>query len=190
MPGEHEFASAKDEVILTASLKRPECFRFLVERYEEAFLRKARTVVRREEDVEDVVQETFVKIYKSGHTFEKRAGIEFKSWAYKILMNTAFTRYTKLRRETGNLPFEDFLEAGEEATDLPSAEDYVAEQELKHGIQGVLAKMPLPLAQAMRAYYFDGKSYQDIAAEQNISLSSLKMRLFRARRLFKKLYEV
>ena len=190
MPSEHELAGAKDEMVLAASLKRPEFFRILVTRYEEAFLRKARTVVRREEDVEDVVQETFVKIYKSGHTFEKRAGIEFKSWAYKILMNTAFTRYTRLRREIGNLPFEDFLEAGEEAPDLPDAEDSAAGQELKHGIQCALAKMPSPLATAMRAYYFDGKSYQEIAAEQNISLSSLKMRLFRARRLFKKIYEV
>lgn len=179
----------KDEAVLAASFRQPEAFRVLVQRYEEAFLRKARTVVHRYQDAEEVVQETFVKIYKNGHTFKKRPGIEFKSWAYKILMNTAITRYTKLRRESGNLPYEDFLDAGDDASDIPDGEDMVTQTETKESVQVVLAKMPMPLADAMRAYYFDGKSYQEIAREFNISLSSLKMRLFRARRLFKKIFE-
>ena len=178
----------KDEVVLTASLKDPSLFKVLVDRYQEPFLRKARSVLKREEDVEDVVQETFVKLYKSGHTFKKRPDIEFKSWAYKILMNTSFTRYAKLRKEAGNLPFEDFFDA-EGGNDIPDGEDYAAQGELRQGVQAVLAKMPVALADAMRLYYFDGKSYQDIAQEQRISLSSLKMRLFRARRLFRKIYE-
>lgn len=178
----------KDEEVLTATFKTPSLFRILVARYEEPFLRKARTVLRQQEDAEEVVQETFVKIYRRGRTFEKRPGIEFKSWAYKILMNTAFTKYARLKRDAGNLPFEDFLDAEGESK-LPSGDDYFMQAEVRSSVQVALAKMPVALADAMRSYYFEGKSYQDIAAEQRISLSSLKMRLFRARRLFRKVFE-
>ena len=80
----------KDEEILAASLEKPAFFKILVDRYQEAFLRKALSILRRQEDAEDIVQETFVKIYFNGKKFKKMEGIEFKSWAYKILINTSF----------------------------------------------------------------------------------------------------
>lgn len=179
---EHE----KDEIVLKAALQKPWLFKILIKRYEEAFLRKAKTVVRDEKESEDVVQETFVKIYRYGKNFEKRAGIEFKSWAYKILMNTAFTHYTKLQKEGGKMEFQDFLAAGE----LHPQDNYFSKQEMVESVRAALSKMPLALGNALRAYYFDDKSYEDIARDENITLPALKMRLFRAKRIFKKHFEL
>lgn len=181
-----DYEQEKDEIVLRASLTKPALFRILVSRYQEAFLRKAKTVVRTDEEAEDIVQETFVKIYRNAKSFEKRPGIEFKSWGYKILMNTSFTHYTKLQRTKGNMNFEDYLKYDEE---IPDGEDYATHQELKHTVQGVLQKMPSHLASALHAYYFEDKSYQDIADEQHISLSALKLRMFRAKKIFRKLLE-
>lgn len=177
----------KDEHVLRASLVKPWLFRLLVTRYQEAFLRKAKTVVYADEEAEDIVQETFVKIYRNAKNFEKRPGIEFKSWAYKILMNTSFTHYAKLQKTKGNLNFQDYLKYDEE---MPDGEDYAHKQELKHTVKAVLDKMPPHLASALHAYYFEDKSYQDIANEQQISLSALKLRMFRAKKIFRKLLEV
>ncbi len=49
--------------------------------------------------------------------------------------------------------------------------------------------MPPHLQSVLRRYYLEDKSYQTIAKEENISIPTLKMRLFRAKRLFKKINE-
>ncbi len=178
---------AKDEAVLKASVAEPSLFKILVDRYREAFLRKAKTVVRNDDAAEDVVQEAFVKIYRNAPRFKKREGIEFKSWAYKVLMNTSFTHYAKLQKTRNDVSYADFLEYGER--DIDDGENYLSRQEMRNSIETVLVKMPLPLASALRAYYFDDKSYKDIATQHNITLSALKLRIFRGKRLFRKLFE-
>src|SRR3989344_6165705 len=97
MIGQQLLELAKDEAILSASLRNPNLFGVLVDRYQEAFLRAAQRVVKTREDAEDIVQETFAKIYKNAKKFKKQAGIEFKSWAYKVLVNTSFSHYQRLK---------------------------------------------------------------------------------------------
>src|SRR3989338_11306963 len=89
----------KEEEILVASLNKPALFKILVDRYQEAFIRKAVGILRNQEEAEDIVQETFVKIYLHGKKFKKIKGVEFKSWAYKILVNTAISRYRKVSKK-------------------------------------------------------------------------------------------
>src|SRR3990167_929061 len=96
-----------DEEILRKSLRDPSQFKILVARYQEPFLRKAWGIVRKQEDAEDIVQEAFVKIYRYGANFQKRAGIQFKSWAYKILMNTAFTHYQDIKKKMDSVEYLD-----------------------------------------------------------------------------------
>ena len=103
----------KDEEILRSSLDQPAMFEILVEKYQEPLLRAALRVVRGREEAEDIVQEAFVKMYKNADKFQKLDGIEFKSWAYKVAINTAITHYRKLKR--GEFLAEDpavFQEAG------------------------------------------------------------------------------
>ena len=107
-----------DEEILRLALRDPSHFSVLVDKYQAPFLRKALGVVRNPLDAEEIVQETFVKIYRYGHRFKKEANIEFKSWAYKILMNRSFTRYQELKKKLGN---EEYFEP-EVHNDLSSAD--------------------------------------------------------------------
>lgn len=180
-----QWENERDEVVLKAAVWEPALFRILIRRYEEPFLRKARTVIQDSEEAEDIVQETFVKIYRYAGQFKKQPGIEFKSWAYKILMNTAFTHYGKFQKTRNNVEYLDYLLTEE----LPKDETYLERAELKELVRTVMGKMPPQLASALQAYYFEDKSYQEIAKEQNITLSALKMRLFRAKKIFKKLLE-
>jgi len=176
----------KDEEILRASLNEPALFEMLVEKYHEPLLRAAYKVVRSKEEAEDIVQESFVKMYKNADKFEKLAGIEFKSWAYKITINTAITHYRKLKR--GEFLAEDptvFQEAPEETLDSRILKD----MDTKVLVLGVLDKMPVHLGSVLKRYYLEDKSYRTIAQEENISIPTLKMRLFRAKRIFKKLID-
>lgn len=173
-----------DEEILRLALKDPSCFAILMERYQTPFLRKALSVVRSKEEAEDIVQETFVKIYRYAHKFKKKMDVEFKSWAYKILMNTSFTHYQKLKRTSGNTEYLDPLlyeDKFEEDMEFASIHD------ARLAVESVVKNMPEHLARVLKLYYLEDKSYADICGVEKISIPTLKMRLFRAKRLFKKL---
>lgn len=176
-----------DEEILRQSLKDPSQFKILVDRYQEAFLRKARGIVREEEDAEDIVQNTFVKIYRYGGNFQKREGIQFKSWAYKILMNSAFTHYQDLKKKANSVEYLDPVLYDEGEKPLGYTQDLAAISDAKAVVRSVIGKMPEHLGRILGLYYLEDKSYKDICKLEKISMTALKMRLFRAKRLFKSL---
>ena len=179
-----DFHGLKDEDILKRSQREPAFFELLVERYRAPLTRAALRVIKNPEEAEDIVQEAFVKIYKNAHRFQKLDGIEFKSWAYKVAINTAITHYRKIRRG-------EFLSEDPSIFEKPSSEQFDARlherADSKALIAETLEKVPEHLRTVLEAYYFEDKSYQTIAAEHNISIPTLKMRLFRAKRIFKKL---
>ncbi len=177
-------STMKDEEILRLAVKEPAAFEILVERYQEPLMRAAWRVVRGREEAEDIVQEAFVKIYKNAEKFEKYDGIEFKSWAYKITINTAITHYRKLGK--GEFLSEDpgiYEEPEQETGDTR----FSMEVDAKKAVVAGLEKLPPHLKTVLANYYLHDKSYKTIAEEEGISISTLKMRLFRAKRLFKKL---
>src|SRR3989344_8098421 len=88
-----------DAEVLVLSRQTPSLFRILMERYEAAFRRKARSIVGEREEVQDIVVETFTKIYLKSGQYRSQPGASFKSWAYKILVNTALTYYRRLKRQ-------------------------------------------------------------------------------------------
>lgn len=173
----------KDEEILRASLNEPALFEMLVEKYQAPLMRAAMRVVRGREEAEDIVQEAFVKMYKNADKFEKLAGIEFKSWAYKVTINTAITHYRKLKRG-------EFLAEDPTLFQVPDAEPVDTRisiaADAKAVVASVLDKMPFHLRSVLKSYYLDDKSYKTIAQEEKISIPTLKMRLFRAKRIFRK----
>ena len=174
----------KDEEILKQSLNEPALFEMLVEKYHEPLMRAAWRVVRNRQEAEDIIQEAFVKMYKNAHKFEKMEGIEFKSWAYKVTINTAITHYRKLKR--GEFLSEDPT-VYEESPGPLSDEPILLKSDARAAVASALADMPPHLRSVLEHYYLEDKSYQAIAHEEGITISTLKMRLFRAKKLFKKI---
>lgn len=174
----------KDEEILAASLNKPALFKILVDKYQEAFIRKALGILRQQEEAEDIVQETFVKIYFNGKKFKKMEGIEFKSWAYKILVNTAISRYRKISKKwqaESNDPIDLELVSERDF----STKDMVLERETKSATADLISRLPKPLARLVSLYYIEDKSYKEIAKQELITIPALKMKLFRAKKLLK-----
>jgi RNA polymerase sigma-70 factor, ECF subfamily len=95
--------NSSDEDVLRASIISPEVFEVLLERYEEAFLRKAKHIVYSHEDAQEVVQDTFTRIYIYADKFIPQTGASFSSWAYSILIHQCFTRYAKIKKN-GQIP--------------------------------------------------------------------------------------
>ena len=183
-----------DEEVLAISLVSPSAFEILVDRYQSAFLRKAGGIVKREDDAQDTVQETFVKIYLNAKKFKKeKAGDSFKNWAYKVLVNCAISRYGKLKKELLVLKPLDTGDSGEKVFNLSA--DYAERENLetkidnKNFVAEILEKLPNALSAILKKYFFGGKSHKEIAKEDGISVMAAKLRLFRAKKAFKKAAE-
>lgn len=171
-----------DEHILLASQASPWVFVFLVERYEAAFLRKVRGVIRDPRDAEEVVQDAFTKIYVNAHKYEPQSGAKFSSWAYRILLNTAFTRYQKLIKER-----ERYAPMDPEYEQLyGEMTEHTGFAERRDGIERILERLPGHFALVLRLHYLERWSHQDIAEHTGESAGTIKARIHRAKAAFKK----
>lgn len=172
-----------DEEVLALSVSDPAAFGVLLDRYQEPFLRKAFSVVKNEEDAEDVVQDAFMKIYMNAARFRVQAGATFKSWGYRILMNTAFTHYQKKKRARAATVELDpeFYEA------LPDRTDAFKKDEVADYLVSVFAKMPEHMSRALRLHFLEGRPQKEIADAEGISVGAVKTRIHRAKREFKRI---
>lgn len=171
-----------DEEILTRSQAQPWIYTVLLERYQDAFMRKAKSIVRNELDAEEVVQDAFTKIYMNADKFRPQEGAKFSSWAYRILMNTAFTRYQKKVKE------------GERFTHIdPEYEHMVADtkkeaviREREDAVERVLARLPGHFVYVLRLHYIERWPHQAIAEETGENVGTIKARIHRAKAAFRK----
>ena len=180
-----DVGTMRDEDLLVAAQKEPAVFEILMERYREPLYRAAWKIVKHNEEAEDIVQEAFVKIYKKADKFTKLEGIEFKSWAYKVTINTAITHYRKIRRSAYTVEdpalYQDAEGGGTEAKEISDVVDARAV------VGRALDRMPAHLRKVLELYYFKDMSYQSIAEQEGMTIPTLKMRLFRAKKLFRKI---
>ena len=175
-------ADWEDEAILAASVSSPWLYALLVERYQAAFMRKARSIVRDPLDAEEVVQDAFTKIYLNADKYEPQSGAKFSSWAYRILMNTAFTRYQKLVKNT-----ERFTALNPEYEHLyGEMKEHSGFEERRDGIERILARLPGHFSHVLRLHYLERWSHQAIATDTGENVGTIKARIHRAKAAFKK----
>lgn len=171
-----------DEQLLAASVREPDMFEHLIARYEQAFMRRARHILRVEEDAEDCVQEVFVKMYLNAERFHEVPGARLSSWGYAILTNTALTLYAKKKRRAGHTVeltpehYESLRDTTPGILELAERDDYVVR---------VLSKMPEALARVLELHFLRGIPQQEIAAEEGVTVGAIKTRVHRAKAEFR-----
>lgn len=166
-----------DEEILTRSINKPWEFTELVKRYETPFMRKAFGIVYNQQDAEEIVQDTFTKIYVNANRFVPTEGATFSSWSYRILINTAITYYNKKRRESERVSnihpdFEGFIKADDNETVAIT----------KDAVERMLAKLPQHFAVVLRLHYIERWPQQAIAKELGETTGTVKVRVHRAKK--------
>lgn len=175
-----------DEEVLALSVIRPHLFSLIVERYEDAFLRKALRILGRKEDAEDVVQEAFTKIYLNASRFKVQEGARFSSWAYTILIHSACTKYKRLKKERGAR-----IELDPEIYELiPDIDERLMDRDgMRDAVASTLSRIPQTLARALQAHFLDDKPQQEIAEEEGVPVGAIKTRVLRAKRAFREVAE-
>lgn len=173
---------SSDEEVLRLAQKDPDLFALLIRRYEAPFLRKAQSILYSREEAEEAVQDAFTRIYLYADRYRDQEGASFSSWAYAILTRLCFTRYQKLKKHRART-----LDIDPEAYErLPDTDHFLGELSARNEVLAAFAKMPEAAASILKLQFLDGYSQEEIAEQEGLSVSAVKTRVHRAKKLFKK----
>jgi len=167
----------------------PNRFEILVQRYQARVFATARRYARRDDEVEDIVQEVFFKAFDKLASF--RGDAPFEHWLMRLAVRTCydFLRAHQRNRETSfsqiSKDESDWLERTAAAPD-PSSEHDVGARDL---LRRVLDQLPPDARLAITLLEIEDRSVREVAALTGWSESLVKVRAFRARRRMRKLLE-
>ncbi len=177
-----------DQGLVAATLAGDsKAFQALVERYQARLFGLVRHYTRNPVEVEDIVQETFLKAFTRLATFQQSSA--FYTWLYRIAVNTILDqKKRKSRSPIQSMAEPEELgapsaEATERMTVRPDAQ--LERAEIAEITQRVLAELPDIFRTVLVMREFEGLAYQEIADVLEISIGTVESRLFRARARFK-----
>ncbi len=140
-------------------------------------------LTRQPDDASDVVQETFLRAYRTFDNF--RAGTNARAWMFTILYSVFTNRRKKARREEANVPIDE-LEAKYwqfAAHPGPTPDEVVLGQLKSAEVEAALNALPETFRSAVLMVDVNELSYDEAATALACPVGTLRSRLFRARRL-------
>ncbi|MDD4972550.1 MAG: RNA polymerase sigma factor [Paludibacter sp.] len=163
--------SETTDASITSMIKNPDTkdkgFLLLMNTYKKPIYWHIRRLVVSHEDAEDILQETFILVYRFASSFKGDSKIS--TWLYRIATNECF-RYFK--KKDNNIRYEGFI--------AESAAMEQAETDMENGevmllkFQQAIQRLPERQKIVFNLRYYDELSYEDIAKILNSSVSALK----------------
>lgn len=160
-----------------------EAFRTLVDRYERRAFWAAFHLTGQEEEARDVVQEAFVRVFRSLDRYDERR--PFYTWFYRIVTNLAIDHLRHLRL-TRRISTDEVAEM----PSLPNAPSKAIEsEETRRNVRRALDALPPKFKAVMVLRELHGLSCKEIATIVTSTHATVRWRLHRARKLFREAYE-
>ena len=161
-----------EETNFIEQLKNPltqeKAFRSLISQYKERLYWHIRKIVISHDDADDVLQNTFIKIYRNINNF--KAESKLFSWMYRIATNEAITFINK-RAKQNHLDINEFQFKMAENLE---ADVYFEGNEIQLRLQKAVAKLPQKQQLVFNMKYFDNMKYKDISEILDTSVGALK----------------
>jgi len=164
-----------------------EAFSILVKRYEKKILNILYLQLGNIPDLEDLVQEVFIKAFKNINSF--RGESKFSTWLYRIAINIAYD-YRRKNKEVYSLDnsinedddntFESII-----AGDTKDPLDIVEKEDVKSKVRRLMMELPNEYQEVLILREYEGLSYEEIAKILNCPVGTVESRLFRARKELK-----
>jgi RNA polymerase sigma-70 factor (ECF subfamily) len=155
-----------------------DAFRLLVERHSRALFKLGYRMTGNEQDAEDVVQEAFLKAYRSLDQFEDRSQVG--SWLYRIAANCAFDVLRKRQRRDNRHDSLDEEDAPELHSDGPGPERLALGADVQRHMEAALERMSPRERAAFVLRHFEGRSVKEIELALGIDTTSVKQSVCRA----------
>jgi RNA polymerase sigma-70 factor (ECF subfamily) len=147
-------------------------------------------MTRSREEAEDLVQETYMKAFRSFGTFQPNTNI--RAWLFKILTNSYINRYRKQSSQPLKTRFQDvksFLaseEAAETTASVQEMEEFALDERLDGEIKQALDELPDEFRMVVVMALVEGLSYKEISRALDIPIGTVMSRLYRGRQALKR----
>jgi RNA polymerase sigma-70 factor (ECF subfamily) len=164
-------------------------FQLLVERYQDRIFALTRHYTKSVVEIEDIVQDTFLKVYRRLDTFQRQSS--FSTWLYRIAVNTALDFLKRTGRSPVPVLADPELSASPvrgqagSGVAIASPDATLRREELARITQQVLDELPDIFRTVLVLREFEDLSSQEMADVLGISIGTVESRLFRARARFK-----
>lgn len=161
-----------------------QAFGLLVTKYQRKLARLISRMVRDSAEVEDIVQESFIRAYRALPGFRNDSA--FYTWLYRIGVNTAKNWLMTHGRRAQLTRSVDGDEAeGQEDVELlqntETPERLLMTKELGETVNAAVERLPEELRTAITLREIDGLSYEEIAQVMDCPIGTVRSRIFRAR---------
>jgi len=157
-------------------------FDLLVLKYQSRMLSLATRMLPNPSDALDVVQETFVKAYRSLDSF--RGESAFYTWLYRIAVNTAKNQMASTIKSQQDVSMESMVGGTDHLVafqDDDSPDQQSSTDQLQVAILDAIERLPEDLRQALTLRELEGLSYDEIADAMHCPIGTVRSRIFRAR---------
>ena len=156
----------------------------IFEQYHKKVYRIAFGVVRQREEALDIVQEVFIKLFRSIKNFKGRS--HFYTYLYRMVMNTAIDHARKTgKQQLSSLDEEGSFEPSDEAEKGP--ERILLHKELEERVKRAMDKLPIEQRAALIFRDMEGLSYQEMAEAMECSIGTVMSRLHYGRKKMREL---
>lgn len=189
-PRENASASSReDDVLVKRAIGGDEqAYKELVEKYQRALYFHTLKMIKDKEQVNDLVQETFVKAFDNLNTYS--TNYAFSTWLYRIATNHTIDYLRKKKLKTLSIDEPVKTRDGDMQMQL---EDDTAEtdrniirKQRQHIVQDAIEGLPRKYRKVIEMRHMEEKSYQEIADVLDLPLGTVKAHIFRARELLYK----
>ena len=167
-----------DEIALVEELQniqtKEKAFRILIKEYKERLYWHIRRIVISHDDADDVLQNTFIKVFKGIDNFKQDS--KLYSWMYRIATNESITFINKRTRER-NI---DITEMKQKLVSNLQSDKWFSGNDIELILQEAVATLPEKQQLVFNMKYFDHMKYQEISEILGTTVGGLKASYFHA----------
>lgn len=182
-------SSLEDDALVKRAVGGDEqAYKELVDKYERAIYYHILKMIRDKEQVEDLVQETFVKAFDNLNSYS--TNYAFSTWLYRIATNHTIDYLRKKKLQTLSIDEPVKTRDGDMKMQLPDesagTDREIIRKQRQKIVQQAIEDLPPKYRRVIKMRHMEEKSYQEIADVLDLPLGTVKAHIFRARELLYK----
>jgi len=175
-------ATFEDSALIQQALAgQSECFEVLINRHLPAIRARVRLMAPNRADVEDILQEILLKVWRHLSKFQSRSS--FRTWITRVAINEVLLSYRRTQRR----PIcQTLADCDALASSIESPFQALARAEMMRDVRNAIVELPAKYKEVVTLRSFEDLSVQEIAQSFHLSVPLVKTRLFRARMILQR----
>lgn len=176
--------SMNDEEVIRSVLQgNKDDYEIIMRRYNERLYRIGISILKDENDVEDIMQETYIKAYKHLQSFKRES--KFSTWLTRIMVNESLAKL-KYRKQFEQLVDPETKKMPTYIAHTETPEKHFMQEEMSNIIENAIRSLPQKYQTVFMMREIENMNVHETAKSLNISNENVKVRLHRAKELLKK----